>query len=166
MLRVEPDAFSAVNGGDVTRDGDTLLVSCDPQQWAYSACCELGQPAIQGRGIVRVTVGIESGELAVAVLVKESSTAFAAPEHIHSPTDEPIDLLFPVDAVEDCGAIVLRSSAPGGVVTRARLLGAAIHAPAPDCFQLPDRGLRQRLLSRMRRRVPIGAPADGSSRTP
>jgi len=152
MLRVELDAFSALHRGDVARDGDELLVSCDPQQWAYSAACELGDASVVGRGIVRVTVAIETGELAVAVLVKGSSTAFAAPEHIQGPVEEPIELLFPVDAVEECGALVLRSSARDGVVTRARLTDVAIHAPASDWFQLPDPRLRQRLLSRVRGR--------------
>jgi hypothetical protein len=136
MRRIELDAFSAVNGGDVARDGDTLLVTCAARQWAFSAHCELGPPTIRGRGIVRVSVEIVTGELAVAVLVQGSSTAFAAPEHLHGPTDDPVDLLFPVNSVEECGAIVLRSSAPGGVTTRARLIGVAIHAPAPDRFDV------------------------------
>lgn len=153
MRRIEPDAFSARNGGGVTVDGDSLLVSCDPQQWAYSAGCELGEPPILGRGIVRVMVGIDTGELGVAVLVKGSSTAFAAPEHIQGPTDGPIELLFPLAAVDECGTIVLRSSAPDGVVTRARVTDVAIHAPTSDRFQLPDHGFRSRLLSRIRRRA-------------
>ena len=140
MLRIKPDAFAALNGGEVTRDGDTLLVACDPQQWAYSAGCELGDAATQGRGVVRVTVAIETGELGVAVLVKGSSTDFAAPEHIHGPTDGPIELLAPVAALEECGSIVLRSSAPPGVITRARLMKVAIHALPSDWSRFPFAG--------------------------
>ena len=153
VLRVGPAAFYALNGGAVTRDGDTLLVCCDPQQWSYSASCELGDPVIRGRGILRVRVAIEAGELGVAVLAKGSSTAFAAPEHTHGPTDQPIELLFSLAAVEECGAIVLRSSAPDGVITRARLTEVAIHAPASEWPGSRTVGFWHGLLSRTRRQA-------------
>ena len=137
LAQLEPSSFTALNGGDVTPDGDTLLVRCDPRQWAYSATCELGDPPVRGPGIIRVTIAIDTGELGVAVLVKGSSTAFAAPEQNHGPTTEPIELLFPLPTVEEGGAIVLRSWAPDGVVTQARVTDASIHSPAAEWSSSP-----------------------------
>lgn len=131
IKRIPLTAFAAQNSGSIDHNSGGLTVRTDPRQWAYSALVELDPPkGAYGPAVLRIRLQVESGELGIGLLLRGSSTEFVTPEQSQDRCEQPTELLFPFPALEEVGALVLRSWAPSGVVTVARIISVDIHRPA------------------------------------
>ncbi len=130
IKRIPLTAFAAQNSGSIDHNSSGLTVRTDPRQWAYSALVDVDPPkGAYGPAILRIRLQVESGELGIGLLLRGSSTEFVTTEQSQDRCEQPTELLFPFPALEEVGALVLRSWAPSGV-TVARIISVDIHRPA------------------------------------
>ena len=121
-------AFAAQNLGSIEHSLGSLTVRTDPRQWAYSALVDLDPPkGAHGPAILRIRLQVERGELGIGLLLRGSSTEFVTAERSQDQCEQPTELLFPFPALEEVGALVLRSWAPPSAVTVASIISVDIH---------------------------------------
>lgn len=107
-----------------------LVLETDPRQWSFSASVNvIPSEHAQGPAVLRVTLGVERGELGIGLLRKGSTTDYAQPEQNQDVCTEPIDLLIPIDDLREVGPLIFRSWAASGLVTVGSVFAVSLHLP-------------------------------------
>jgi hypothetical protein len=106
-----------------------MTLETSREAWAYSAVVVL-DPAGELRGAVdlRIKLTVHTGRLGAAVLWRDSSTKFIAPEVTVEPGVEPVELVIHLPEIREAGQLVLRSWADGG--TTANIASISLHKAA------------------------------------
>jgi hypothetical protein len=138
ILPTAPEALHLHNGARRVADGPSFRAApeflSDPNQWGYSVSFPLRMPALPDpdlRAFVVVDVVVLEGMIGVGVLDNDFRD-FISPEVDAQATGRPASIELRLDTIAPAAHVMVRNTAPHGVPSRFRVLGAALQFRAKD----------------------------------